>query len=65
MRIPSSILQAARLNLNELVEIREESGRIVIEAAKKAKFDELLGAMDVNNLPELVDWGPPVGKELW
>jgi antitoxin MazE len=66
-RIPSSVLQAAKLNLNETVEIHEESGRIVIEArAKKAyTLDELLAAMDQSNLPELVDWGSPVGKEIW
>jgi antitoxin MazE len=31
VRIPAAIMQAAHLDLDEAVEVREESGRIVIE----------------------------------
>ncbi len=66
VRIPSSVLQAAKLKLNEKLEIHEESGRIIIASAKKTySLEELLSAMNANNFPELVDWDPPVGKESW
>jgi antitoxin MazE len=45
VRIPASVLQAVKFNSNQLVEIREESGRIIIEPAKKVySLDELLEA---------------------
>jgi antitoxin MazE len=66
VRIPSSVLQAAKLKLNEKLEIHEESGRIIIASAKKTySLEELLRAMNANNFPELVDWDPPVGEESW
>ena len=33
-------------------------------AHKKYSLDELISQIDPNNMPELVDWGPDVGKEI-
>jgi antitoxin MazE len=35
VRIPAAILQAAHLDLDELVDVREEAGRIVIEPVRQ------------------------------
>ena len=44
VRIPAAVLDAAHVQIDEEVDIREEDGRIVIEAAreKKYKLDDLL-----------------------
>lgn len=39
VRIPSAVIQAADLRLDEAVEIREDSGRIVIEPVRRKKYD--------------------------
>ena len=66
IRIPASVLQAAKFQNHDQVEIREESGRIIIEAVRKVySLEELLKAMKRNHRPELVDWGSPVGQEIW
>jgi antitoxin MazE len=65
VRIPAAIMQAARLNLDEPVEVREESGRIVIEPAQRKEYDltELVKGITRENLHDEVDFGKPVGKE--
>ena len=39
VRIPASVMQATSLALDEVVEVREESGRIVIEAVRQKTYD--------------------------
>jgi antitoxin MazE len=67
VRIPASILQAASLRLDEPVEMREEAGRIVIEPVREKKYDlsRLLKGITSKNQPKLVDFGMPMGKEVW
>jgi antitoxin MazE len=67
VRIPASILQAASLRLDEPVEMREEAGRIVIEPVREKKYDlsRLLQGITSKNQPKPVDFGVPMGKEVW
>jgi antitoxin MazE len=67
VRIPAAVLQAAHLDLDEPVDVREESGRIVIEPVRRKEYDlaELVKGITRGNLHEEVDFGSPVGKEAW
>jgi antitoxin MazE len=67
VRIPASVMQAARLKLDDPVDVREESGRIVIEPARHKEYDlaELVKGITRANLHDEVDFGVPVGKEVW
>jgi len=67
VRIPAAVLQAAKLRLDDSVDVREESGRIVIEPVpcKEYTLSELLKGITSENLHEEVDFGRPVGKEAW
>ena len=67
VRIPAAVLQAAKLRLDDSVDVREESGRIVIEPVPRKEYalSELLKAITPENLDEEVDFGRPVGKEAW
>jgi antitoxin MazE len=67
VRIPASVMEAARLEINEPVDVREESGRIVIEPVRHKEYNlpELLKGITRANLHEEVDFGDPVGKEVW
>lgn len=67
VRIPASVVQAADLCLDEAVDIREESGRIVSEPVRRKRYDlgDLLKGITRRNLHEEVDFGRPVGKEAW
>lgn len=67
VRIPAAIMQAAHLQLDEPVDVREESGRVVIEPLRRKEYDlaELVKGITPANLHEEIDFGGPVGKEVW
>jgi antitoxin MazE len=67
VRIPASVMQATRLDLDEAVDVREEAGRIVIEPVRQKTYDlgKLLKGITSKNQHEAVDFGPPMGKEVW
>lgn len=67
IRIPAAVLEATEVQLNEVVDIREEGGRIVIEPVrdKKYKLDDLLMGITKDNIHEEIDFGRPEGKEVW
>lgn len=65
VRIPAAVMQAAHLDLDDAVDVREESGRIVIEPAQRKEYDlaELVKQITVENFYDEADFGRPVGKE--
>lgn len=65
VRIPSSVMEAAQVSLDQQVDVREERGRIVIEPVRAPAYDLdglVAGITDENRHSE-VDSGRPVGKE--
>lgn len=66
VRIPSSVLKAARLRIGEGVDIRAESGRVVIESATRPPCDinALVARITRSNRHDEADLGRPVGREL-
>lgn len=67
VRIPASVMQATRLHLDVVVDVREEAGRIVIEPVRQKTYDlaTLLKGITSKNQHEAVDFGPAMGKEVW
>jgi len=60
-------MTAAALGVDQLVDVREERGRIVIESVCTPAYelDELLDRMMPETFPKEVDFGPRVGGEVW
>jgi antitoxin MazE len=67
VRIPAGVLQAARLQVDDPVDVREEAGRIVIEPLQRKEYDlaALVKRISRRNLHEELDFGGPVGNEVW
>jgi antitoxin MazE len=67
VRIPAAVMQATQLVLDEMVDVREEAGRIVIEPIRRKTYElsKLLKGITAKNQHEAVDFGPAVGKEVW
>ncbi|HEY5047328.1 MAG TPA: AbrB/MazE/SpoVT family DNA-binding domain-containing protein [Rhizomicrobium sp.] len=65
VRIPSAVMQAAKVCLDQAVDIREERGRIIIEPVRTPAFDldELVAGITDENRHGEVDFGKPVGRE--
>ena len=67
VRIPASVMQATHLDLDEVVDVRGEAGRIVIEPVRQKTYDldTLLKGITAKNQHGGADFGPAVGKEAW
>ncbi len=67
VRIPASVMQATNLQLDDVVDVREEGGRIVIEPVRQKRYelDALLKGITSKNQHQAIDFGEPVGKEVW
>jgi antitoxin MazE len=67
VRIPSGVMQAAGLALEDGVDVRAQSGRIVIEPVRRRMNDlgDMLKQINAKNRHTSVDFGAPAGKEVW
>jgi antitoxin MazE len=67
VRLPASVMQAIQLQLDEVVEVREARGRIVIERVRPRKYElsELVKGITKKNQHGPIDFGPAVGGEIW
>jgi antitoxin MazE len=65
VRIPAAIMEAARLSLDDTVDVREEGGRIIIEPVREKEYDlaQLLAGITPENLHAEVSFGPAIGRE--
>lgn len=64
VRIPTAIMQAAQLNLEQRIEIRAENGRIIIEPASPVfTLATLLDGITDSNRHSELDFGRPQGQE--
>lgn len=68
IRLTKQILTALNWGINDKVKLTTEDNKLIIEpvhARKHQTIDELFANYDGNYMPDEVDWGQPVGKEIW
>ena len=67
LRVPATVMEEAKLEIDQPVEVRVEDGRVVIEPVTPREFtlDELLAGVTRDNLHEEEGFGPPVGREAF
>ncbi|MDG6895800.1 AbrB/MazE/SpoVT family DNA-binding domain-containing protein [Volucribacter amazonae] len=71
IRLPAAMMKALDIQPNSVVNIRQEQGRLVIEPVKtnqtkrKYSLDELLSQITEDNQHQEMNFGKPVGKEIW
>jgi len=67
VRIPATVLDEAKMKIDQPIDIREERGRIVIEAVRAQAFaiDDLIKGIRPDNLHDPIDTGERRGGEVW
>lgn len=67
LRIPKPFAVEMGLEKDGEMELSVEQGRLVIEPPSFPSYtlEELLAEVRPSNLHDEIDWGPPVGKEIW
>ena len=65
--LPSNILEAAQLQVNQAVDVSEEDGRIIIQPVRPAtlSLEALTAAITDDNRHGEVNFGPEAGGEVW
>jgi antitoxin MazE len=61
--MPIAVMEEARLSIDQVVDLRVEKGRIIIEPVPAIDLDALLAGVTDDNLHDEVNAGPPVGRE--
>jgi antitoxin MazE len=67
LRLPKPLLEQLGLKEGSEVDVKVENNRLVIEPARRRRYTmaELLEGFTPDDRSSEVDWGPPVGKEVW
>lgn len=67
IRLPAAVLEAAHLEINQPVDVREEDGRIIIQPIRPAALtlENLAAAITDENRHDEMDLGPMTGGEIW
>lgn len=66
VRIPSAIMEAAHLELEQVLDVREEDGRVIIEPVQDdiVSLEDLVAGITEQNIHADVDFGIPAGNEV-
>jgi antitoxin MazE len=66
VRIPA-VMRAAHLSVDQAVDMRAEDGRIIVEPLREDVYDlaDLVAGITEENKHAEVDFGAPVGAEVW
>jgi antitoxin MazE len=67
VRIPKSVAQQAGIKQGDDLEIAVPGkGKIGLKNSQPVySLDDLLKGITKKNRHDVVDWGPPVGREIW
>lgn len=70
IRIPAALARAADLSQGQEIAVEARDGELLIRAVRTERprrhtFSELAKDMTADKRHELIDWGPPVGREAW
>ena len=69
IKLTRETLEAAQISENDSLDIQAVKGRIIImpldNPRGKYKIQDLIKRMPKNYNPVEIDWGKPMGKEVW
>lgn len=67
LRIPKSFAAHSRIEQGSQVDLSLENGRMIVDATKGQEYslEDLLARVSKKNLHSEVDFGAPMGREVW
>ncbi len=68
IRIPKSFAMQTEIEQDSIIDLSVNDGKIIVEPEKKKpkySLEELLDGVTEENLHGEIDFGKPVGKEIW
>lgn len=67
LRIPKSFATQSSIEQGSVVDLSLDNGRMIVERTREQEYslEDLLARVTKKNLHSEVDFGTPVGKEVW
>ena len=69
LRLSKELLSDVQIDVGDAVEVTVHDGSLVITPARRVRggidLEQLVGRIPEGYKPEALDWGPPVGREVW
>jgi len=71
LRVPKALAQEIGAGGGKSAEMSVRDGKLVVEVTKRKRrkrrytLDELVAGITTENRHKEIDWGPPVGNEVW
>ena len=67
LRIPKGFAQQMKVKKGSAVDFSVENGRMVVKPLRRQKYtiEELVSKITPKNRPSEIEWGKPIGKEIW
>ena len=67
IRLPKIFLDNMNIREGEKVEVSTKNDAIIIKrtVSQRKTIQELFEGYDGDYTPEMIDWGEPVGSEIW
>jgi antitoxin MazE len=69
LRVSKELLAAAAIAVGDEVEVAVNEGALVIRPVRRVRggrdLRQLVRRIPKDHAPAEVDWGPPVGREVW
>ncbi len=67
VRIPAGAADSVGLSEGSEVDITVKAGALIVKPSRKLRYElkELVDQITPENRHQLIDWGKPVGKEVW
>jgi antitoxin MazE len=66
LRIPAPLAESAGIVEGSEVEVRVSAGRLIVERVRpRYELKKLVAGITRKNRHTAVDWGKPIGKEIW
>jgi len=69
LRLAKSVLEDARINVGDEVDVAVRDGVIVVAPARKirgkCRLEDLVSRIPADYQAGEIDWGKPAGREVW
>jgi len=65
LRIPKSVADSTGLSEGSQLTLRVKEGELVLSPVEVPPLGELLARIKPGMKPERINWGKPMGKEVW
>lgn len=65
--IPAELIHGSQVKAGSTLDLTLVDSKLIVAPLRRSKYttEELIAGVTDENIHGEIDWGPPVGKEIW